>query len=195
MKKQPVSEQAHETAQETLRLQQRVCPHWSPLSRACLLVRDGLFLPVEQHVVAYCTSSHHPACPQFQQQAHIDVDQAIEDSLPVNRRRSIRIPSHHAFRFSEITGSDQMPGHRDDDAWTIDLSNHGIRFASRQTLAPDTLIHFSLETDGTVSELNGIGRVIWAEPLETAPLFHIGLAFTEQPAPAFHPQANQAKSR
>jgi hypothetical protein len=184
MNKRPIIPSCHETAEGTVCLQHRVCPHWSPSNRACLLVKDGLFLPVEQHITAYCTSNHFTSCRQYQLLAGAEIRSSEDDSLPVNRRRSIRIPSHHVFRFSEITGSDQRPGRRDDDAWTIDLSNGGLRFASRWLLIPDTVIHFTLETEGAAANLEGRGRVVWSEPLESTPMFHAGLVFTETPLPA-----------
>ena len=187
MRKQSLSDKNNPDSHKTQWLRQCICPHWSPSDRACLLVKDGLFLPVEQHVAAYCTSSHFPSCRQYQLLAGSNVNVGDNESQPINRRRSVRIPSHNNFRFSEITGSDQLPGQRDDDAWTIDLSNGGIRFASRLPLAPDTVIHFSLETDGTDAQMEGAGRVIWSEPLENTPLFHAGIAFTAPPAHAFPP--------
>jgi hypothetical protein len=150
-----------------------------------MLVKDGLFLPIEQHVAAYCTSSYYPSCRQYQLLVGAETNVRDNESLPINRRRSVRIPSHNNFRFSEITGSDQLPGQRDDDAWTIDLSAGGIRFASRHPLNPDTTIHFFLEPDGMGDPVEGSGRVIWSEPLENTPLFHAGIAFAEPPPPAF----------
>lgn len=189
MSKHPLSDKHSPEPHETQWTRQCVCPHWSPSDRACLLVKDGLFLPVEQHVAVYCMSCHFPSCRQYQTLAEPAIHQGKDGDLPINRRRSIRIPSYHNFRFSEITGSDQLPGQRDDDAWTIDLSAGGIRFASRHPLNPDTTIHFFLEPDGMGAPVEGSGRVIWSEPLENTPLFHAGIAFAEPPpstSPLFH---------
>lgn len=159
-----------------------VCPHWDAANRACLLVREGLFLPVAEHVAAYCLSGQYPLCVHYELLAGQDEYAEKNDVPPVNRRRSLRIPSRHLFRFSEITGSDQLPVIREDDAWTIDLSDHGIRFATRQQLALDTAVRFVVETGGTASLLRGSGRVVWSEPLENSPLFHAGIAFLDHPA-------------
>lgn len=114
-----------------------------------------------------------------------DAHVGAQENQAINRRRSVRIPSRNNFRFSEITGADQLPGQRDDDAWTIDLSSNGIRFATRRPLTPDTLIHFSMDADAAVAQLEGSGRVVWSEPIENTPLFHAGITFTENPGPAF----------
>ncbi|MBV5318842.1 MAG: hypothetical protein JZU50_13675, partial [Desulfobulbaceae bacterium] len=123
-----------------------ICPHYCPYSRSCQLVKEGLFLPIDQHVASYCLSSHYPSCLHYQLLAGDEGETAQQQSEPDNRRRSIRVPSNHNFRFSEITGHDQFPGLRENDAWTVDLSDHGIRFASRQLLTVDTTIRFFLRT-------------------------------------------------
>jgi len=160
------------------------CPHWEPENRSCLLVKDGLFLPVEEHVATYCLSSQYTLCRHYELLAGEAERAGRNATPPVNRRRSVRIPNRHFFRFSEITGSDQLPSIREDDAWTIDLSDHGIRFVTRQKLAPETAVRFVVDTGGTAKSLQGIGRVVWSEPLENTALFHAGIAFVEHPVPA-----------
>ena len=172
---------------ETTASARSTCPHWCRSSRSCLLVKEGLFLPIVQHVASYCLSSHYPSCLHYQLLAGADGETGRDRSEPSNRRRSIRVPSTHTFRFSEITGHDQIPGLRENDAWTIDLSDHGIRFASRQMLTADTAIRFFLEADDSTSPVEGTGRVVWCEPLENTPLFHAGITFTNPPDPASLP--------
>jgi len=138
---------------------------------------------VEEHIATFCLDSHHTLCVHFERLAGRGQQEEATVPPPVNRRRSIRIPDRRLFRFSEITGSDQIPGIREDDAWTIDLSDHGIRFATRQLLTPQTDVRFVVETGGTSGLLEGIGRVVWAEPLENTALFHAGIAFVEHPGP------------
>ena len=159
----------------------------SPSRRACLLVKEGLFIPIDQHVAIYCLSSHYLSCRHYQLLANAE-DEAGQDQIaPINRRRSIRTPSRHAFRFSEITDHDNLPGLREDDAWTVDLSDHGIRFASRQVLIRDTDINFFMEADNTAAKVEGTGKVIWCEPLENTPMFHAGIVFTDRGDPALAP--------
>lgn len=163
------------------------CPHWSPHSRACLLVKEGLFMPVEQHVAVYCITSFHISCRHYQLLDEAEILTGQEQEAPANRRRSIRIPSRHLFRFSEITGHDQIPGFREDNAWTIDLSDHGIRFTSWQPLTLNTDIRFALEADDRAVQIEGTGRVVWCEPLENTALFHAGIVFSDRLDPALLP--------
>jgi hypothetical protein len=141
-----------------------------------MLVTDGLFLPVPEHIATYCTSSHYPFCSHYQLLATPADRLAPPDHLPINRRRFVRVPRYHVFRFSEITGSDHPPLERTEETWTIDLSQEGIRFASYHLLAPETMIRFSLEGQNSVCPPTGLGRVIWSEPLENTLLFHSGIA-------------------
>lgn len=153
------------------------CPHWNGQGRNCALVKEGLFLPVEQHVQAYCLSGLYATCSYFQ---HLvgDVDNNEGRMLPpVNRRRSIRAPDRQLFRFSEITGSDQISGFREDGAWTVDRSDHGIRFATRRFLPPGTKVLYHLGAGIDNDRIDGQGRVVWSEPLANTPLFHVGIAF------------------
>ncbi len=174
------TEQGETVIPEMPLLKPCICPHWSPHSRACLLVKEGIFMPVEQHVAAYCLSSYYRSCRHYLLLAEAEKTVDQKQGAPSNRRRSIRIPSRHLFRFSEITGHDQIPGIREDDAWTIDLSDHGIRFASRQPLPLDTDICFALDADDRADQIEGKGRVVWCEPLENTALFHAGIVFTDR---------------
>ena len=169
-----------ETPGKTSWKQWCACPYWDSDSRSCLLVKDGLFLPVEEHVVTYCLSSQYIVCMHYELLAGKDEPARKDEAVPVNRRRSIRIPCRHLFRFSEITGSDQVPTLREENAWTIDLSDHGIRFATRQQLSPETAVHFVLESGETAKPLQGTGMVVWSKPLANTPLFHAAIAFVSK---------------
>ena len=143
-----------------------------------MLVKDGLFLPVQEHITAYCTSQHYPSCRHYQLLASEHQEPARDNHLPVNRRRSVRVPQYHLFRFSELHPKQRTPENRLEETWTIDVSEHGIRFASYRYLAPNTLIRFSLEGDNRRDIARGEARVSWSEPLENTPLYHAGIAFS-----------------
>lgn len=164
-------------SETTSQVNHGACPHWNRRGGNCALIQDGLFLPVEQHVHAYCLSGLYAACSYFQQLAEGADSGAGRTMPPVNRRRSIRVPDRYLFRFSEIDDSDQISGFREDDAWTVDLSDHGIRFACHQFLPPGTKLKYYLGTGTDTDRVDGLGRVVWSEPLANTPLFHIGIAF------------------
>lgn len=157
-----------------------VCPYWEPESRSCLLlVRDGIFLPVETHVTTYCLTNQYALCNHYERLTVQDWQAERTGQPPGNRRRSLRIPSRHLFRFSEIAGTDQAAPIREDDAWTVDLSDHGIRFTTRQSLVPETMLRFEMVRDAARPPLRGTGRVVWSTPVADSPLFHAAIAFAE----------------
>lgn len=152
------------------------CPHLCTSSMSCLLVKNGLFIPIEQQVATYCLSRNHPSCFQYHLLIGADDNLEREQTEPINRRQSIRVPCRHSFHFSEITGHDHIPGLHEVNSWTYDLSDHGICFASRQLLNLDTDIRFLLEAD---DRIEGTGRVVWCAPLDNTALFQAGIVFTE----------------
>jgi hypothetical protein len=180
MKSNVIAQHNDRPCRKTDRLDNGVCPHWDASNRVCLLVTDGLLVPVEQHVTSYCLSSHYPSCRHHRMLSETGNEAQQFETPSFNRRRSIRIPSRYIFRFSEITGSDHNPGVRQDDAWTIDLSEHGIRFVTRQLLTMKTSLRFQLEVEETATQIEGSGWVIWSIPLANAPLFHAGIAFSDR---------------
>ena len=154
------------------------CPHWCEGSKSCMLVKEGLFLPIQEHIIAYCTSQYYPSCQHYQLLAHPQPPPLKDDQLSINRRRSIRVPRYHLFRFSELCTNNQCTENREEETWTIDVSEHGIRFASYRLLTPDTHILYALEREN-MAQSRGRGRVIWSRPLDNTPMFHAAISLTE----------------
>jgi len=178
MKKEPPPSSSPKQSEPDLENAFCCCPHWAAVSKTCMLVKEGLFLPVLEHIAAYCTSQHYPSCQYYQRLASEQHEPMTDDRCPINRRRSVRVPQYHLFRFSELHPHTRTPQNRLEETWTIDVSEHGLRFASYHHLQPDTLISFSIEGSNGDDTSRGEARVIWSEPLENTPLFHAGIAFS-----------------
>ena len=172
-------EKSQQERRKTWSAPECVCPYLEPDTRFCQLVEEGIFLPVDTHIITYCLTNQHAVCSQYELLASRDHWSEPNGRSLNNRRRSTRIPSQHLFRFSEITGSDQRPSIREDDAWTVDLSAHGIRFTTRQQLPPETTLQFEVIKNFGKKSVAGTGRVIWSKPIESSPLFHSAIAFTK----------------
>ncbi|HEB49262.1 MAG TPA: PilZ domain-containing protein [Desulfobulbus sp.] len=157
-----------------------VCPHWSTAGRNCLLCRNGLFLPVADHVKTYCLTNNYTSCPQFIE-ALARGDGLCVSGNPVeqNRRRHDRIPARFSFRLSELLDEDALETLIDDSACTVDLSPGGIRFESPRSLSVDSQVKFFISSHGSDDSLGGTGRVRWCRSLDNAPLFHVGIAFAD----------------
>jgi len=158
------------------------CPHWNTAGQLCLLSRDGLFLPVREHVADFCEGGDYLRCPRFR--AHAD-----RVTRAVNRRRSVRVPERHLFRFSEISPTGPASAATADEAWTLDLSDHGLRVATTCQLRPETVINFEVTGNGSA----GRGRVIWCQPLADTAFFEIGVALLDQPDPTALPRTRRAR--
>ena len=139
---------------------------------------DGLFLPVEEHIIAYCGAKFYAACPHYQLLGISKTESPKSDNPAMNRRRSARIPQYHVIRFAEISSDSHFPENRTEESWTIDLSQHGIRFVSYRIIEPETKLSFTLGGRDGTRPTKGSGRVVWSEPLENSPLFHTGIAFS-----------------
>lgn len=170
--------QITQSSQAMRPLNKEICSHWDSVSLSCRQIKDGLFLPIEQHVITYCQSNHYPLCPHYQLLS-ADQSEVRKDAVPLcDRRRSNRLPCHHIVHFSEISNCNPRMNRRSDDAWTIDLSEHGIRLATRQLLPKDSTLSFILIAGETMTSIEGTGRVIWAEHFKNTTLFHAGIDFT-----------------
>ena len=161
------------------------CPHWNTAGHLCLLSQDGLFLPVQEHVADFCECSDYPRCPRFR--AHAD-----RVTRAVNRRRSVRLPERHLFRFSEISPTEPASANASDEAWTLDLSDHGLRVATTCQLRPETAINFEVTGNGSPGRA-GTGRVVWCQPLANTAFFEIGVALADQPDPTALPRSHRAR--
>ena len=149
-----------------------ICPHWSVSGRHCLLARDGLFLPVARHIRDFCESEGHVRCARFRAYTR-------KSARATNRRRSARLAERHLFHFSEIYQTDLPTAHPGDEAWTLDLSDHGLRFATTCQLQPDMAIHFQLEGNGSPGR-EGTGRVVWCQPLADTAFFEAGVVLLDR---------------
>ena len=153
------------------------CPYWSPFTRCCLLVKEDLFIPLNHHVMMYCLSSRYAWCSYYLQLASIEQHPESDQDHSINHRRSMRTSRHNRFSYSAI--GDSHPFKKDTDTtWTVDLSEHGIRFASEKLLEPDTAIQFCVEDEETFSTIKGVGKVIWCTPLNSTSFFQVGVAIT-----------------
>jgi hypothetical protein len=156
------------------------CPYWEPEFRSCRLVKDGIFLPINAQISNYCLTGQHALCDQYRQLTTQDKRSEQAGRPLSNRRKTMRIPCCHIFRFAEITDSDQIdsPSSRENNAWTVDCSVHGIRCVTRQMIPPETALQFEVIKDTGEGSMPGFGRVVWSEPLADSILFHSGILFT-----------------
>ena len=155
-----------------------VCPGWSVKNRSCLLSRNGLFLPMTEHVALYCEGGNYRSCTTYV--SHMVEEQQQQEGL-MNRRRHERIPCRYSFHLAEYM-EDESLRLVDDSALTIDYSAGGMRFESSHPLNEGAIVHFTLNDDLLLEPLHGLGQVKWCRSMENRPLYQAGVAFAD---PAF----------
>lgn len=153
------------------------CPYWSPFTYSCLLVKDDLFIPLKSHVAVYCFSSRFYFCPTYVEFAEAENQPQAKGTAAFNQRRSVRIPGYHNFSFSQLINKKLLKS-REKTTWTLDMSDHGLRFASDQSLTQDTAIRFFVEDEARAATIEGVGKVVWSAPLKNTTLYQVGLAIT-----------------
>lgn len=158
---------------------EHVCPHWSMISKSCLLHQGGLFIPVSEHVKIYCQSSNYLSCQQILSQAAA-VSSSPWENKEENRRRFKRTQKRYYLRLSEYKPSVVAEVPLDECACTVDMSAGGIRLESSCSLALDSLVSFYLDKKFSKSGLRGIGKVKWCKSLRNTPLYHAGIDFIDE---------------
>ena len=153
------------------------CIFWESHEKTCLSTVGGLFLPVAEHISSYCLTSHHIACSHYPGNAQ-HVGSLFESELE-NRRHHSRVVGRYPFKIIELVEGEEVARPFNANACTVDYSVGGIRFESHQALPVNALVRFSLNGYYSNKILGGSGLVKWCRPLETSPVFHAGIAFTE----------------
>lgn len=157
-----------------------VCPHWSRIGNtdSCTLTVGGLFIPVPRHTDTYCKTANYTTCAQFLKAVEKEAESQASHVIN-NRRRFERVPSRYPLMFSELALEEEIEGMIDDSALTVDLSPGGMRFESYQPMVIDSLISFTLDSNFSEKTVSGSGLVKWCRSLDSAPVYQIGIAFTD----------------
>jgi len=154
------------------------CHYWCPQSSSCLLVSDGIFIPLPHHVAEYCHSVKFRTCPHYRQ---LVSDSGISDNdrgNVVNQRRAKRIAKYLDFQFSKIRQGNLLPSTQYETAWTTDINGYGVSFVSKKYVSPDTRLRFLIEENAVIPVTDGFGKVVWCKSLPDTSYFQTGLEFS-----------------
>lgn len=136
------------------------CPFWSPQTRRCLVNAGGLYIPLDEHVDAFCITAQHCDCLQFLSQGDKGdqlVARLIEEKI--NRRQYRRIPVEHPLKLMCHPPTGEGP--LTDPARLIDLSRGGMRVHTDCKLKGDTQMRFAFEPALADNFTEGLGQVAW----------------------------------
>ena len=171
-----------------------VCPYWSDSTKSCLSSKQGIYLPVPEHILTYCKTSQHPFCPQFEQQGTDLVEykngsRKVPDRrerkfadrrsrIAADRRKYTRISGSYPFQIAGFQEDSNTASLLDMKATTVDLSAGGIRLQIHCDLPVNSKVSFSLNGSSS-PPIRGIGQIKWCRSLEDTSVYHAGIVFTD----------------
>lgn len=163
-----------------------VCPYWSDSTRSCLNSKQGLYLPVPEHILTYCKTSNHPSCPQFEQQPmdlleYKNGSRKVPDRRErksVDRRKYTRISGSYPLQIAGLQEDSNTASLFDTKVTTVDLSAGGIGLQVHRDLPVNSMVSFSLN-GSSGRPIRGIGQIKWCRSLEDSSGYHAGIVFTD----------------
>ena len=159
--------------------QRKFCPFWSPASLKCRLCSEGLFIPLEDHIEAYCTTVEYPMCLQYNLSSKSFLHSTAMNRAAGydNRRRYRRVEGLHRITLVRLNSSGKVASHFAVQATTLDLSLGGLRLQAEEPLINDTVVQFSFDDLSPEFSLTGTATIRWCHRLIDTPEYQAGLAF------------------
>lgn len=156
------------------------CSYWSAKDRSCTLRTSGLFIPSNEHIIAYCTTAKHPNCLQYKLKMTAP-KKPKKTEKELNRRKYSRFSKKLPVTLLLLNNSGNVVRQLAGSADTIDLSLGGMQLTTDEPLTDDSIINFSFGDSYPDTLQSGLAKVRWYKYKEESPFFTAGLAFhTEQ---------------
>lgn len=156
------------------------CPFWSMLSMKCRICKGGLFIPLDNHIEAYCKTPDFPKCLQYSlhPENHLEII-AKESRKESNRRNFFRIAACHKITLVKLIHSGTVVSHFSTFAKTLDLSSGGMRLTTAKPLTNDSVVQFSFGESFPQDLHEGTGLVAWCSKEIDDPGYQAGISFQE----------------
>lgn len=154
------------------------CPFWSTYALKCRLSNDGLFIPLDDHIDVYCTTTEYPLCLQYNMNSEGRAQIKRKPKEPEDNRRAFpRLERNFRVTLVKMTDSGKLAKHFSLHASTLDISRGGMRLNTTERLIDDTRIAFSF-VDVFPEELqSGTATIKWCCEQEESGFYQAGLAF------------------
>ncbi len=154
------------------------CPFWSAASAQCNVCKSGIFIPLDDHIEAFCTTFHYTACVQYtlHSENQINLQEKVRNSEE-NRRKYLRIDTSHKITLVKILKYGKLISNFSSDAQTLDMSKGGIRLLTKNPLVYDTLVQFSFDTSFPQALREITGQVQWCKKELDETGYQAGLSF------------------
>ncbi|MFH0785385.1 MAG: PilZ domain-containing protein [Pseudomonadota bacterium] len=154
------------------------CPFWSALSMKCRICKDGLFIPLDDHINGYCKTPDYIQCLSYtlHPENHLERDEKSK-LLNESRRKFARIEACHKITVVKLVHSGTVVSHFSSFAKTLDLSNGGMRLTTNRPLANNTVVQFLFGKSFPQDLQEGSGQVAWCNKEIDNPGYQAGIAF------------------
>ena len=155
-----------------------ICPFWSADSNKCRVCKDGLFIPLDEHILAYCTSKDHHHCLQYSLHAPKDKQEGDESRNKAdNRRQSMRIQLSDQIQLVKMIKSGEIIQHLAEKAEALDMSKIGMRLQTNVPLISDSVVQFAFDKSFPATLRTGAGIVEWCNKQIDTPGYQAGISF------------------
>jgi hypothetical protein len=155
-----------------------ICPFWSMDSKKCRVCKDGLFIPLDDHIDAFCMSEDYHCCLQYSLHAPDDQQAAnLLNKHTGNRRQSVRIKLSNQIQLLKLIKSGEIIQHLTESAETLDLSHIGMRLQTNVPLIDDSVVQFSFGDSFPAAIKRGAGLVQWCNKQIDGPGYQAGISF------------------
>ncbi len=156
------------------------CRFWSALSMKCRICKEGLFIPLDNHIEMYCKTTEHPHCLQYMLYSE-NIQSLLEQSEKgeSDRRKYERYKTCHQISLVRLVQSRKIATHYSIVAKTVDLSSGGMRLTTRKPLANHSLVQFTFDESFPQDLQNGTGQVAWCNKQIDELGYQAGITFQD----------------
>jgi hypothetical protein len=156
------------------------CRFWSALSMKCRICKEGLFIPLDNHIEMYCKTTEYPHCLQYMLysekiQSYLDITKKVDK----NRRKYERYQTCHQITLVRLVQSGEIATHYSTIAKTLDLSGGGMRLTTKNPLANHSLVQFTFDGSFPENLQYGTGQVAWCNKQIDEPGYQAGITFQD----------------
>lgn len=166
-----VTSKTHALIMQVKNLAFKKCIYWSQQKKECLLHRDGIFIPMPEHITHYCQKEFFHNCPHF-----FRLNLLIEDRRHFGRQ-TYRYPVVIKKCGNHLEESEFLP--LKTDARTLDIGMGGMSILSRQELPLTGFVSFTLSIN-TKYEFVGKGQIRWVNRTAKKKYTQLGISFIKQ---------------
>jgi hypothetical protein len=156
------------------------CPYWEPSqAQQCLLSKGGLYLPLPEHVLMFCSSSAYSSCHQYIMGCQSFIGKSYPHARE-GRRRHQRYKINYPLTVMLSDAPDRNRESADMTAMALDVSLSGMRARTALSIPVGSQLLFQVNSSLLDDRrLSGAAETVWCYPDKTGQNFLCGFAFDD----------------